>query len=208
MRFPRSIRPPVERSATPTVALLPGSRRAELARHLPALVAAVDRLRSSGTAHAFIVPLADPELRSTVEAATASRPVTIVDGPRAARTAVGQAHGALVATGTATLETALLGCPQVAYYRLHPLTYAVARRVITTRYWALPNVLVDDSAIPEYIQEAATGPALAEALAAQMSTGPGPALALADRVRSRLGSGGAAERAAAAVMGLVKGRHR
>ena len=168
--------------ATAPIALLPGSRPGELSRHLPVLRQAAERLAPS----TFVVPVAARAHRAQVESAFWDLPVTVFDGDDAVRAAVGRASAALVASGTATLETALLGCPQVVFYRLHALTYALARRLMTCGHWALPNVLVESRAVPELIQDQATATGLADAVRAQRARGSSGALALAAAVRARL----------------------
>ncbi len=185
------------------IALLPGSRPGELTRHLPVLRRAAELWRADEPGQTFTVALANPAFRTRIEGALSGLPLTIFEGPEAVRDAVGSARGAWVASGTATLETALLGCPQVVLYRLHPLTYAVARRLIITSHWALPNVLMKQRCVPECIQHEARAERLVEALRAQLVLGPQPALTLAERLREALGPGGAANRAADAVIDLV-----
>ncbi len=187
------------------IALLPGSRRGELARHLPVLKRAAEVLDDREPGRGFVVPVADPGLRDRIFRELDPVRPTLVDGPDAVSVAVGQSAGALVASGTATLETALLGCPQVVYYRLHPLTYAVARRLKIVPHWALPNVLLAERAVAEHIQDAATGSQLAHALVEAMAR-PDDALRLAGRVRPRLGPPGAAQRAAARIAAFVDHR--
>ncbi|MEL7369861.1 MAG: hypothetical protein AAFN74_13165, partial [Myxococcota bacterium] len=201
--IPAVIRP---KAGTRVVALLPGSRRSEVTQHLPALRAAAQRLVSAGAADAFTVPVAASHLKAALVDGLRGLPVRWTQGASAVRTAVGDAKGALVSSGTATLETALLGCPQVVLYRLHPATYRLAKRLKTADYWALPNVLVGRRAVPELIQNAATGVALADELMVQMGTAVEAAKALAHEVRSQLGPPGSADRAADAVQRFWRGQ--
>lgn len=202
----RDALPRARRPAGPDapVALLPGSRRGEHRRHLPLLVDAARAMMARQMVRAFVVPVSAPSLRTGVAAAFAGLPVTITHGDAAE--AVARSRGALVASGTATLQTALLGCPQVVLYRLHPVTYAVARRLMIVDHWALPNILLQTPAVPERIQRSATGTALTDALQVELAKGPEPALTLAEQVRTALGPPGAADRAAASVVALAEGR--
>ena len=70
---------------------------------------------------------------------------------------------ALVASGTASLECALVGIPQIVIYRVHPLTYAVARRIITVRFLSIVNVMADEEIVPEFLQERLRPEAVAQA---------------------------------------------
>jgi lipid-A-disaccharide synthase len=71
---------------------------------------------------------------------------------------------ALVASGTATLEAAMLGCPQVVSYRVSKITYAIVRNKINSRFVSLPNIMANDWCIPELLQNAATPEALVSAM--------------------------------------------
>ena len=195
----RSPRRPADLAGAP-IALLPGSRVGELRRHLPLLVTAARAIADRGR---FVVPVAVPALRPLLLEGLRGIPVELLDGPNAVQAAVGRSAGALVASGTATLETALLGCPQVVFYRLHPITYAVARRMMTTDHWALPNVLLDDRVVPECIQDEATAETMAQTLMKQLDR-QDEALRVADEVRARLGPSGAALRAAYCVRALAE----
>ena len=86
--------------------------------------------------------------------------MTLYDGH--ARRALIAADIALVKSGTSTLEAMLLRCPMVVGYRLGALSYQLAKRVVRTPYVALPNILAGRELVPELLQDAATGPALAK----------------------------------------------
>jgi lipid-A-disaccharide synthase len=88
--------------------------------------------------------------------------VTLYDGD--ARLALVAADIALVKSGTSTLEAMLLHRPAVVSYRLGRMTYQLAKRVLRTPYVALPNILAGRELVPELLQDAASGPALADAL--------------------------------------------
>ena len=186
------------------IALLPGSRPTELRRHGPVLAGAARILLGRGDARSFVVPLARPEHRPAIRTFFEDLPVDIIDGPSALRRAIFKAAAAFVASGTATLETAVLGCPQVVFYRLHPATYAVARRLIQVEHWALPNILVGRRAVPELIQTQATPKRLADAMTEVLAQAEASSLSLAAEVRARLGPSGAAERAADLVRSVAR----
>jgi lipid-A-disaccharide synthase len=105
----------------------------------------------------------------------------------------------LVASGTATLETALLERPMVIVYRTAPLTYALARRLVSVPFIGMPNLIAGRAVVPELIQDEATAERMAAEVARllddpERAAATGRALA---EVRHALGDGGAAERAAA-----------
>jgi lipid-A-disaccharide synthase len=109
---------------------------------------------------------------------------------------------ALVASGTATLETAALGVPMVIVYRTSPINYAIARRMVRLPRIGLANIVAGADAAPERIQSGATGPAIAEA-AAKLLDDPEARerqLAAFASLSELLGGAGSSERAAEAVL--------
>jgi lipid-A-disaccharide synthase len=150
------------------VALLPGSRAAEV-RYLgePFIEAAVLLHRRHPDIR-FVIPAATPVLRSRIEqlVATHALAATIVDGR--SHEALAAADAVLVASGTATLETALFKRPMVIAYRVAPLTGFLMRRRGSIPWVGLPNVLSNAFVVPELLQEAVTPAALAKALEFQL----------------------------------------
>jgi lipid-A-disaccharide synthase len=115
------------------------------------------------------------------------------------------ADAAAVASGTATVETALLGCPHVVVYKTSALTYAVARALVHTRYIGMPNIILDAPVVPELIQERATPTALAFELR-RMLEDRAYAASVRERlagVRAALVRPGAADRAASYALELL-----
>jgi lipid-A-disaccharide synthase len=115
------------------------------------------------------------------------------------------ADAAVMASGTATVESALLGCPAVVVYRMSGLSYRVARLLVRTRFIAMPNILLDEPVYPELIQGEATSEAVCRALVRWLDD---PAAREAVRrklgaVREALVRPGAAERAAAFVLEVL-----
>jgi len=154
------------RTAT-VVALLPGSRASEIEHIAPAFAAAAARLRRARPELRFVLPAA-PGLRPAVAAALAAHAddaeVQLLDGQ--AHAALAACDVALVASGTATLETALFMRPMVIAYRVSRLNWWRMRRLALQPWFGLPNILAQRFVVPELIQDAATPEALArEALA-------------------------------------------
>jgi len=140
LRPRRAVRP-----GRPTFALAPGSRPGEIRRLWPVLRAVARRLRERHPAAGFVVPRAP----SVPPAALGGLDAVFVD--RMAD--VAGADAAVVASGTATLELAALGVPMVVVYRVHPVTHAIARRLVRVPYLALPNLLAGRARIPEFVQD-------------------------------------------------------
>lgn len=128
---------------SPVVALCPGSRPSEVAALWPVFRAVAQRVRARHPDAAFVVPVA-PTIGSLGGLdATYVRTMAEVAG----------ADVALTASGTATIELAALDVPMVVAYRVHPLTAAIARRVLTVPRVALPNVLAGEGLVPEHLQD-------------------------------------------------------
>jgi lipid-A-disaccharide synthase len=176
----------------PCLALLPGSRPAELHRLLSLMLAASRRLRSRKRGLSVLLARA-----STVHiAAPLPRWCRVVEqrrGASAGRWALAAADAAMVASGTATLEAMMADTPQVAVYRLSPLSYVVARALVRSRFFALPNILLQRQAVPQLFQRALSVDALSrwgELLLEDRALCQGQIDAAAE-LRSKLGGAGA-----------------
>ncbi|HEU4401987.1 MAG TPA: lipid-A-disaccharide synthase [Candidatus Polarisedimenticolia bacterium] len=194
-----------------TVALLPGSRHNELRAHLPPMLAAAGILKREFRDLQFVLPVAPTLGREEVERIvrdlaaddpTLIRPVLVVDG---SYDAVGAADAAIVASGTATLETALLGVPMVIVYRMNPLTYALARLASDVPHVGMANLIAGERLVPELVQGDCRGAAIARELR-RILTDPAAAESMRRGlagVRARLGRPGAIGRAAAAAWDMI-----
>jgi len=149
------------------IALLPGSRRSELHYMADLFLKTARRLLQDLPQAHFVVPTASRETRELFEGARrreefAGLPLTLLFGH--SHEALTAADIALVASGTATLETALIKTPMVIAYRQSPVTSALMRRMAYLPYIGLPNILAGEALVPEFIQEKATPEALAGSL--------------------------------------------
>lgn len=154
--------------AVPMFALLPGSRRGELETMADTFIQTARLIRERYQPQAqFVVPLATRETRLQFEAAmyrqqAADIPFRLLFGH--AQDAVGAAHVALIASGTASLEAALIKRPMVITYKIAKFSYWLMKRMAYLPYVGLPNVLCGRFVVPEILQDAATPENLAEAL--------------------------------------------
>jgi len=153
----------------PLVALLPGSRRAEVQHIGPAFVEAAVLMLRREPRMRFVLPVAEPGLRGFLAPALAAagvgaQRIMLVDGR--SHDCLQAADGVLVASGTATLEAALFGKPMVIAYRMPAVSYWLMQRMGTVRFIGLPNILAGEPLVPELIQHEATPARLAEALLA------------------------------------------
>lgn len=154
------------------VALLPGSRRSELAYMADLFVKTARRLLQDAPDLHFVCPTVSRPTRELFEQALRRNgarelPLTLLFGH--SHEALAAADVALVASGTATLEAALFKTPLVITYRQSPVTWALMRRMLYLPYIGLPNILAGEPLVPEFVQERATPGALAEALAALLA---------------------------------------
>lgn len=154
------------------VALLPGSRQSELKLLARLFVDMARQLLAHRPQVQFLVPLTSRETRRQFEetvfhAQAAELPLRILFGH--AHDALQAADAALIASGTATLEALLLGCPHVITYRVPWLTYQIMKRQAYLPWVGLPNILAGRSIVPELLQDAARPEALAQALLTLLS---------------------------------------
>lgn len=176
----------------PIIALLPGSRQQEIRAVLPTLLTVVDHLPD----YQFVLagaPGINPEFYAPWVEEHPS--VTLVQQQTYALLA--QSHAALVTSGTATLEAALFGIPQVVCYRAGALFYALAKRIIQVPYIAIVNLIADRAIVPELVQDNLNPAQLLATLVPLLHASERDQM-LADyaALRQLLGSGGAAQRAA------------
>jgi lipid-A-disaccharide synthase len=179
----------------PVLAVLPGSRRSEIARlaRLMSDVAAEEARRHEGLQ--LVVPVAPGLDHTLVQSAFEGLPVVLVDGR--APEVVGACDVALVASGTATLEAGLMRRPFVTIYRVSPLTYAVGKALVRIPFFCLVNLLAKRRVVPELLQGDVTVPRVVDELE-RLWSGPEREACLAglDEVRASLGPPGAAARVA------------
>ncbi|MGE3482275.1 MAG: lipid-A-disaccharide synthase [Gammaproteobacteria bacterium] len=190
------------------VALLPGSRESEVGRLAGTFVQAAHWCAQRRPGLRFAAPFATPATRARFEAVLARHPgldCTLFDGR--SREVMAAADAVLLASGTATLEAMLLKRPMVVAYRLAPLSYWLMKRMLYIDRYALPNLLAGEALVPEFVQDAATPPALGRALL-DLLEAPGRVQALQERFGAlhRALRQGANERAAEAVLDLVARR--
>ena len=139
------------------IGLLPGSRAKEIRMNLPEILAAATLLHARQPQTQFVLPLAitlTPPQRAMTQALIDQHapglPLRLVED---ARPALFHARASIVASGTATVEAALIGNPFVVVYRVTPITYAIAKRVVTVPHVAMVNLVADKRLVPELIQD-------------------------------------------------------
>jgi lipid-A-disaccharide synthase len=158
LRLPASI---------PVIAVLPGSRQSEIDMMAPLFIDAARLIRERLPDARFLVPLITRESRERFEAAVwkadaRELPIVMLFGH--AQDALAACDVALAASGTVTLEAALLRRPMVIAYRVSPITAAIVRRLVRVPYAGLPNILNGDWLVPELLQDDATPENAAQAV--------------------------------------------
>jgi len=159
----------------PVVAILPGSRQSELEMMSGAFIEAAKLLHARLPAVCFVVPLVTRETRELFEAAlyrhkARELPMALLFGH--ARDALAACDVALATSGTLTLEGALTGRAMVIAYRVAPLSYLIAKRLIRVPHVGLPNILCGESVVPEFMQHDVTPENLAQAVGNMLADAP------------------------------------
>jgi lipid-A-disaccharide synthase len=189
----------------PIIAVLPGSRPSELAHHMPQLMTAIAQM-SSTNERQFVLAVAPGLMPSQLKAYRGELAPKITMVENATYELLGAADVAIVSSGTATIEAALLGVPMVVVYRVAPFTAWVVRHLAHTRLFAMVNVLAGKEIVPELIQDAFTpgrvvreterlldSPEARETMRRELGN-----------VRERLGPPGAIERAADIIAEMIR----
>jgi lipid-A-disaccharide synthase len=194
----------------PLVAVLPGSRGGEVSRLGPPFAATVAWLAAQRPEIAYVAPMANAAARTAFEQALREHapgvPVTLVDGR--AQDAVAASDAVLVASGTATLETALVKRPMVVAYRVAPLTAWLVRnlKLVKTEFFSQPNLLAGRQLVPEFFQEQVRPDVLGPALLEQLDRPDRAELVAAFGEIHRVLRRDASARAAEAVLELLDSR--
>lgn len=197
-------RPPDPPAAPWRIALMPGSRRMEVASLLGPMLDSLAHLRREGGVEALLLvaPTVDRELVERLLANAPVRPEIVESGRMEA---LARCDVALCSSGTATLEAAVLGVPPVVVYRLSRLTYAVVRRLVRLPHFSLVNIVARKQVVPELIQEQVSGPRIAAEARSLLEPSRWSAVRHdLDAVRERLGGPGASRRAAEKIATLIR----
>jgi lipid-A-disaccharide synthase len=180
----------------PIVAILPGSRRKEVRYILPALCDAAALIVAQKPDAQFVLPMASGIERKLIETIIQARPITIVTNDT--YNAVRYARAAVVASGTATLEAALLGTPEVIVYRISRATWFLGKFLLKVRLFGIVNIILGEEVVPELFQDRMTPEAVSRMALRLMDD-----VWLQSRIRGnyeklrrQLGSGKVAERVA------------
>jgi lipid-A-disaccharide synthase len=192
--------------ARPLVVALPGSRRGEAARHLPVLLEAVERIYRERAVN-VILPASVTTGAGFFEQRLGRSPVKVTEG--GSWDAMAHCDLALAASGTVTVEAALLRAPMVTFYRVTPLTYRLGKLLVDVPFYSMVNLIAGRALVPELIQHDYTADKLASEALRLLNDSEAR-----DRMRAGLedvacklsGRTGAAQRAALAIQDILEGQ--
>lgn len=192
-----------------TVLLMPGSRMQEVQGLLPTMLAAAEKIHQAVPQVQFLLPRASTIERSVLEQLIGERSIPIHIGESHVYDMMVVSTAAIAASGTATLETALMGLPTLLVYRVSPLTYWLSKLLVHIDNIGLPNIIMGRRIMPELWQDDVTADRIAETIVPMLTdTARHDALqkAMAD-VRSTMGSAGAVQRIAETILEFAKEKH-
>jgi lipid-A-disaccharide synthase len=181
-----------------TVALLPGSRKNEVSMLLPEMLGACEILSKMISPVQFLLPLASTVSLAFIKDLLAQSSVHVKIVQDGSYDAIAASDAAIVASGTATLETALLGTPMVVVYRISGISFAVGKRFIKVDYISLANLIAQKRIVPELIQSEANSQRIAaETRELIINKKKADEMRLSfSEIREKLGRPGASQRAA------------
>jgi lipid-A-disaccharide synthase len=190
------------KATSPTILLLPGSRKSELQRHLPVLLPAIRLIREKLPDAKAKIVLPNERLAALAKSLGVDFDIQLGNLPEA----LAQADVAIASTGTVTMECAFFGVPTVTLYKTSWLTFEIGKRIVTVKSLTMPNLMANEEVYPEFIQDTATAENIANAALdlLQDESRRQKIRVQLDKIIASLGEPGAASRAAAAIMSLFK----
>lgn len=192
----------------PIVALLPGSRPAEIKSLMKEMLAAAQLVREKIPAVQFVVSQASSISREALSEQIDQLPFPVQILSGSTYELLAAADAAVIASGTATLEAALLGTPMVIVYRTSRLTWILGKLLLKIPFVGLPNILAGEELVPELLQDEAKGVRIAQELLRLLSEDQCQLRKRLLGLREKLGEDGVARRAAEAILELAVGRGR
>jgi lipid-A-disaccharide synthase len=191
----------------PLVTVMPGSRRGESARHLPILLDAVERIYRARAA-AFLLPASTTTGAAFFRERIGAAPIQVIEGE--SWDAMAHADLVLAASGTVTIEAALLGAPMVTFYRVTTATWVIGRPLVRVPFYSMVNLVAGRAVVPELIQADMTATRIA-AEALKLLDDPAARARMRERLAATAGKlslpgGPPMTRAAAVIQELMEGQ--
>jgi lipid-A-disaccharide synthase len=190
----------------PLITILPGSRRGESSRHLPALLDAVERIYREQAVN-FVLPASATTGVAFFADRIGGAPVRVIEGE--SWDAMAHCNLALAASGTVTVEAALLGAPMVTFYKVTGASWLIGKALVDVPFYSMVNLIAERAVVPELMQGQMTGDNLArEALRLLHDEAARNAMkaGLAEVCDKLAGGAGAPERAARAIQEILEGQ--
>jgi len=189
-------------SQSPLLAVLPGSREAEVRHLMPVFAETMALMQRRDSSLSFVIPAANTHREAQIRAALSGYSLNVTVTSGGGREVMAASDAVLLASGTATLEAMLMRKPMVIAYRMAPASWALLSRMVKTPYVGLPNILAGRAVVPEHLQQEATAEKLAEAMSRVIHTEAGRQLSVFATLAEQIG-GGFAERTIAALQSML-----
>jgi len=186
----------------PVITLFPGSRKQEVSRMLPTILSALPKIHESIPDAQFVLPLASSLTRADIKLPINSNIKIIEDNTY---NLLSISRAAIAVSGTVTLEIGLQNVPLVIIYKLSPLSFWIAKRLVKTKYIGLCNIVAETDAAKELIQHEANADTIAKETIRLLTDQPyrEQAIEKMNVMQKNLGNGGGAERTATAALELI-----
>lgn len=191
----------------PVVLLLPGSRQQEIMSLLPVMLAAAEKIVAKVPECQFFLPVASTISREMLQSIIDQYKITVVLTDKHTYDLMNIANVAIAASGTVTLEAALLGLPTVIIYKMAALTYLLGKLLVKIPYISLPNIIAGRKVVPELLQYAVTADNIANEIIPILLDAHLHQVMVQDleEVQQKLGAAGAVERVAKEILTIAKG---
>ncbi len=191
----------------PVVLLLPGSRQQEIMSLLPVMLAAAEKIVAKVPECQFFLPVASTISREMLQNIIEQYKITVVLTDKHTYDLMNIANVAIAASGTVTLEAALLGLPTVIIYKMAALTYLLGKLLVKIPYISLPNIIAGRKVVPELLQYAVTADNITNEIIPILLDAHLHQAMVQDlaEVQQKLGAAGAVERVAKEILTIAKG---
>ena len=196
---------PVSSIQNPVVGLVPGSRREEIRNMLPIMIRSAEILKIRYPDIRCLLPLAKTIEPEFIDSFIRKSSLDIEVHQGDIYEVLDRCHIAMVTSGTATLDTAIMAVPMVIVYKVTPLSYRIGKILIKTPFIGLANLVAGERVVPELIQDEVTPERLADEALTLIENEHvrNNMITKLHRIRKRLGEGGASERTAKIALGMM-----
>ena len=184
------------------VAVLPGSREAEVRHLMPVFAESMHQLQQRDASLSFVIPAANVHREGQIREILRGYALNVKVVSGSGRAAMAASDAVLLASGTATLEAMLMRKPMVIAYRMAPVSWAILSRMVQTPHVGLPNILAGRAVVPEHLQHEATAEKLANSMMRVLETEAKQQVNTFELLAEQIG-GHFAERTMAALQSMI-----